>query len=201
MGVDFACILDVALSPRDVLELPSEVLDLPQRLDRFNDELARIWAGVDIPVTRQTWKADLWPATVALDRLDEAESEEPLEVALTGPNWFNARIFQRSVGFSHVSRWKFFLNDVSGLHRPLLASCRLFAGVLGARRLLYLPDLGMEKLCEDGVQDRPFEELVGHLQKAWGPPSLWRPPYPLGERYWEVYFVEEVGGPGPPPHG
>jgi hypothetical protein len=191
MGVDFDCIFDVAVSRGDVLALGADVLAIPARLDQLKPELEQIfdthhWNFFE---PDRAWCYELEPSRIGFAKPDHAD-DDGLDLMLIGPYGFVGQVWQHVVSIGHLTRWKWFMNDEFGAHDRLTVVSRLFARRLGARRLIYLSDLGSELLLGQAIVC--FDDMLEHLERKWGPPSAWNPPYEIGEGYWKTYFVETL---------
>ncbi|HYE20591.1 MAG TPA: hypothetical protein VEA69_19235 [Tepidisphaeraceae bacterium] len=191
--MDFSAIFDVSF---DWADLPG----VPARLDEVTPALAAIWS--ESRSGQPPWSLHLreWSYYVAGPYVEEDEQDElscRLCPGLDGPMHFHV-VPHRGFATTHnPARWKFFLQQVDDRRDQLRRSCRVIGAALGARRVMYVPDLALEDMAEHRLYDEPYETVVAHFRGAWGGPSDFGETYPIGERYWERYFVELIDGSSP----
>ena len=124
MGVDFTAILDYRI---DICELK----DIPNKLNQVNSMLAGLW-NEEI----ENWSYYRDPLYHSI----EEEFKIAKHLDLDGPFGFSITLGNQILEIYHITRWYMFLIDDHGIQEKLRNSILEIGKILGAKKIIYLPD-------------------------------------------------------------
>ena len=189
MGIETVAICELALG----CGFPT---DLPQKLQH-----AWTRAGETIRITE-------WPVNEGgnwgwrlSDGYHSAREEYEHEgwVSLTGPDAIMVTLHKSAAKICHPCRWGAFLSE-DLIQRQLVSAMALVASVLGAKRLVLIPDSAYKcSEAMDGLfEGRSVDQITNWLGKTCGPPAeSLSSIYTESEDSWEGdgYYILTVGPP------
>ena len=91
------------------------------------------------------------------------EFEDAGNLLLKGPDGFDGQLFTRVFELYNWTRWWTFVTDPA-VRNALRETCRLLAGVLGARTVIYLPDSHYDV---SRARDLPYDGVDLDAIAAW----------------------------------